>query len=386
MGWEIAFWTCVAVALYPYLFYPLALAVAARLWGRPTWSAPGHAVSVSIIVAAHNEAAIIGRRVAELVALVRATAGGEVIVVSDGSTDGTVQAAQMAGGSEVRVIERLERGGKAAALGAAAASATGEILILADTRQTWSPNALAYLLENFADPDVGAVSGNLMVETVPGVMAGVGLYWRFEKWLRKSEGRLRAVVGVTGAIAAVRRELFRPPPPGTVLDDVYWPLCVAMQGYRVIYDGRAHAFDRLPDRPRDEFRRKVRTLSGNLQLAALLPGALLPWSNPIWWQFLSHKLARLVAPWALLGLLATNLVLIAPIYRLTLAAQLGLYALGLIGLTGGRLGRSRLSGAAGSFLVLNAAAWVAAWVWISGGTGASWKKVHYESVQVTGTP
>jgi hypothetical protein len=217
-------------------------------------------------------------------------------------------------------------------------------------------------------------------------MAGVGLYWRFEKWLRKNEGRLWSVVGVTGAIAAVRRELFCPPPPGTILDDVYWPLRVAMQGYRVLHDDRARAFDRLPERPRDEFRRKVRTLSGNLQLATRLPDALLPWRNPIWWQFVSHKLARLAAPWALLGALAANLMLTGPLYRLTLLFQLAFYALGLLGVVGGPLGRSRLPGAAGSFLVLNAAAWVAALVWLTGRAGMSWKKVDYRCEDAAGAP
>src|SRR5207237_4710179 len=171
------------------------------------------------------------------------------------------------------------------------------------------------LLENFADPSVGAVSGDLHLETSPGVLAGVGLYWRFEKWLRCRESLVDSQVGVTGAIAAVRRELFRPVPAGTLLDDVYWPMQVAMQGYRVVHDARARAFDRLPDSPRDEFRRKVRTLAGNFQLAALLPASLSPWRNPVWVQWVSRKLLRLVAPWALLGLLASCIAGDGPLRR-----------------------------------------------------------------------
>src|SRR5438132_2819396 len=117
------------------------------------------------------------------------------------------------------------------------------------------------------------------------------------------------MVGATGAISALRRELFRPIPAGTIVDDVYWPLQVALQGFRVVLDPRALAYDRLPERTRDEFRRKVRTLSGNLQLVARLPETLLPWRNPVWFQFVSHKLLRLVVPWALLGLLATSALL-----------------------------------------------------------------------------
>ncbi len=114
----------------------------------------------------------------------------------------------------------------------------------------------------------------------------------------------------------MRRELFRPIPNGTILDDVYWPLAVAMGGHRVIHDERARAFDRLPVRVRDEFRRKVRTLCGNFQLLARLPSALLPWRNPNWWQFVSHRIMRLLVPWALIGLAVSVVVLEGPVYRL----------------------------------------------------------------------
>jgi hypothetical protein len=112
-----------------------------------------------------------------------------------------------------------------------------------------------------------------------------------------------------GDYGAVRRELFAPIPAGTLLDDVYWPLRVAMTGARVIHDERAVAYDRLPERTADEFRRKVRTLAGNFQLAARLPAAFLPWRNPVWVQWWSHKLMRLIVPWALIGLFVTNAVL-----------------------------------------------------------------------------
>src|SRR5262249_22324823 len=149
----------------------------------------------------------------------------------------------------------------------------------------------------------------------PGVMAGVGLYWRVEKCLRKLESRLHSMVGVTGAICAVRRELFRPVPPGTLLDDVYWPMQVALQGHRVVHDERAHADARLPEKARDEFRRKVRTLSGNFQLVARLPETLAPWRNPLCWQFISHKLMRLAVPWALLAMLILSWFLPEPVYE-----------------------------------------------------------------------
>src|SRR5262249_19293335 len=149
----------------------------------------GHKPSVSVIVAAYNEAANLDRRLAELTGLLTAAGvAGEVIVVSDGSTDGTtVVARSRSKDGRVRVVELPHHVGKAAALQAGRPAATHDMLVFADARQTWAPTALAVLLENFADPAVGAVSGDLVVQSAPGVMAGVGLYWGFEKWLRKKE-------------------------------------------------------------------------------------------------------------------------------------------------------------------------------------------------------
>jgi len=277
-----------------------------------------------------------------------------------------------------RVIELPTNMGKAAALSAGCAEASNDVLVFADARQTWAPEALGHLLENFDDPSVGGAGGDLVVEEAPGVMAGVGLYWRYEKWLRRTESRLHSSVGLTGAICSVRRELFRPIPPGTILDDVYWPLRVVMQGHRVVHDDRARAYDRLPDRARDEFRRKVRTLSGNFQLIARLPSVLLPWRNPIWWQFASHKPARLLVPWALLGALGLAAALGGPLYRSLFLVQVACYLVGLAGAIG--LGtRSRVVSAASSFLVLNAAAWMAFWVWLTGRSARSWGKVAYRA-------
>ena len=302
---------------------------------------------------------------------------GEVILVCDGSTDGTADLARSFA-EPVHVIELPCNMGKAHALTAGCKVAVHDIIVFADMRQTWAADALKLLLENFADPAVGAVSGDLVVESAPGVMAGVGLYWRFEKWLRRQESRLNSTVGVTGAVCAVRRELFRPIPQGTILDDVYWPLQVIMQGFRVVQDGRTRAFDRLPDNARDEFRRKVRTLSGNLQLLTRLPGVLLPWRNPIWLQYVSHKLFRLLAPWALLANLFLSALLSGTVYQVAFWIQLAFYLIAALGTWQPAGSRFRMAGAAASFLVLNTAAWLAFWVWITGRSGQSWSKVTYD--------
>jgi poly-beta-1,6-N-acetyl-D-glucosamine synthase len=152
-----------------------------------------------------------------------------------------------------------------------------------------------------------------------------------------------------------------------------------MQGRRVIHDDRALAHDRLPDRAADEFRRKVRTLSGNFQLAAMLPQAVLPWRNPIWVQFVSHKLLRLVIPWLLLAAFFASGLLDGPLYRTLFLAQLLFYGLAASALAGGPASRSRLGTVAASFVVVNAAAWLAFWVWVCGCSDVAWKKVAYDA-------
>lgn len=375
---EICFWLLAGCVFYPYVGYPLLLWSLRQLRSKPTCVVEASPRSFSLILAVHDEATNIERRLRELTGLSAASGLlGEIIVVSDGSTDETARLARKFSGRGVQIVELPVQRGKAVALSRGAEEASHDILVFADVRQTWDEQTLQALVGAFSDPTIGAVSGELVLESQPGVMAGVGLYWRYEKWLRKQESRFHSMIGVTGAVSAVRRNLFQAIPQGTLLDDVYWPLQVAMQGYRVIHEERARAYDRLPDRPRDEFRRKVRTLCGNFQLVALVPEALLPWRNPIWFQLVSHKLARLVAPWALLGLLVMSALLPGVLYRVMFSTQVVAYLLAFEGLWQGKRSRLPGAGAAASFLVLNSAAWVAFWVWIRGHARDSWHKVSY---------
>lgn len=354
----------------------------ARFRGEPACPVGRFTGSTSLVLAVYNEESSIERRLDELTSLLR-TSGceGEVIVVSDGSTDSTVPLAERYATGQVRILELPVNVGKAEALTVGCATARGDIIVFADARQRWAPDALENLLRNFMDPKVGGVSGDLRVETNSGLMSGFGLYWRYEKWLRQTESLVHSTVGVTGAISAVRRVLFRPIPKGIILDDVYWPLQVAMQDYRVVHEEQARAFDQLPQKAGDEFQRKVRTLSGNFQLLTQLPAALLPWRNPIWLQFVSHKIMRLVVPWALLVALINSAFLTAALYEIAFIGQLAFYCLGVYGILLGARSHSRLASVAGSFLVLNAAAWLAFWVWITGRATRSWRKTHYHHLK-----
>ena len=376
---EVCFWLCALGIVYVYFGYPLLIAAAARLFGRTLQPAGQLPRSLSIVVAAHDEDRAIVRRLKELSEqIARVGIPGEIIVLSDGSTDNTAELARGQPDADVHVVELDQRVGKAAALTIGCAEASGEVLVFADVRQTWATDALCRLVESFRDPTVGAVSGNLLLESAPRALSGVGLYWHLEKWLRGQESRLHSLTGVTGAISAVRRQLFRPIPAGTLLDDVYWPLHVAMQGRRVIHEEQAIAYDRLPSEASQEFRRKVRTLCGNIQLLKLCPAALLPWRNPVWFQLISHKFLRLAVPWALLLLLVGSIILPGPIYRVCLAAQLALYGLGLLGMQNDGRSRLALTNVASSFLVLNGAAVWSIAVWITRRSDRIWRKATFD--------
>lgn len=374
------FWCSLAAVGYTYVGYPLLAALLARL-GKPWQRGFGgrEPPAVTVILAVRNEAGRIAARLREIVSHFddcRLT--GEVIVVSDGSTDDTVEQIRQVDDPRIRLHILEQRAGKAHAISVAASLATFDLLVFCDARQQWQAGALLELLANFADPQVGAVSGDLVLQSSTGTLSGVGAYWRFEKWLRQQEACWHSCVGVTGALCAVRRQLFRPLPRGTILDDVCWPLNVSLQGYRVVHDTKAQTLDRLPPKAGDEFQRKIRTLSGNFQLLFLVPQVLCPWNNPVWFPFVSHKLMRLVVPWALGGLLLACLVLEGPVFSVLLGVQLALYGLACMGLAAPVTCRLKPVSIASAFVMLNMACGLALLVWLSGGAGTAWKQVQYE--------
>jgi hypothetical protein len=187
----------------------------------------------------------------------------------------------------------------------------------------------------------------------------MGLYWQIEKEIRELESASGSVVGATGALYCARRKLIEPLPEGTILDDVLLPMQIVRQGFRVVFDSRARAWD-APDLGEGrEFSRKVRTLSGNYQLLQLAPW-LLSSQNAIRFEFVSHKLSRLTVPFALLALLIASAMLPQPVYRAALGAQLAFYALSLAALAGVKIGPlARIADPARTFVVLNSAALVA---------------------------
>jgi poly-beta-1,6-N-acetyl-D-glucosamine synthase len=365
MKW--VFWASAVMIAYAYVGYPLLLSVRSWWSPRPVMRGTG-TPPVSALMVVRNEEAAIGPKLQNLLTLDYPPEQLEVVVVSDGSNDGTAavlaefQKNEFArNGARVRTLLKLESRGKAAGLNDAIGMARGEVLLFTDARQPIEPGALRLLIENFGDPEVGAASGELMLgDPASGETGkGMGLYWRIEKKIRELESASGSVAGATGAIYCARRALLDPLPEGTILDDVLLPMQVVRRGSRVIFDARARAWDSPDLGSSREFARKVRTLSGNYQLLQLAPW-LLGSGNAIRFEFISHKLLRLVVPFALVTLLVASLFLTAPFYRIALFAQLAFYALSLVALGGMSVGPlSRIADPARTFVVLNSAALVA---------------------------
>jgi cellulose synthase/poly-beta-1,6-N-acetylglucosamine synthase-like glycosyltransferase len=292
-----------------WLVYPLTIALLATLSRRSratrrrsgSGANPG-APSVSIVIASRDDPAVVRERVTDCLRTDYGPAMLEVVVGLDARGEPAWRE-QPSDSTRLTVVRGDAPGGKAATLNAAVRAARGELLVFTDVQQRFEPNAIARLASAFDDPRVGAASGRLELGSAAR-RSPVGRYWTYERWLRRNEAEVHSCVGVTGAIWALRRALWSPLPAHLILDDVYTPMRVVLAGHRVAFVDDARAVDVRRTEPSQEYRRKVRTLTGNLQLCAWLPALLLPLRNPIWAQFMLHKLLRLLTPYWLLAIAA----------------------------------------------------------------------------------
>jgi len=300
---SIVFVTCVAVLGLIWLAYPVTVAGLARLRPRPSRQPGSAARTVSVIIASADEAAPICARLTDVLAADYPSEQMHVIVALDYASARAKPEDLSGFDARVTTVRGDAPGGKASTLNAAVRSSRGDVLVFTDTSQAFDPSAVSELVAALSEPRVGIVSGALELERSRRGGTLAHAYWRYERWLRANEARLHSGVGVTGAIYAMRRDLWHPLPAGLILDDVYTPMRLALDGWRIGFSSRAVAFDERRFTPAQEYRRKVRTLTGVIQLCAWLPAVLNPFRNPVWIQFVVHKLLRLLTPY--LALVAT---------------------------------------------------------------------------------
>jgi biofilm PGA synthesis N-glycosyltransferase PgaC len=361
---KMLFWISAALIAYTYLGYPLLLWLIARYRTRPILR-KGITPTISIIISARNEEQTLPSKFENIRNLSYPVDRLQVIVVSDASNDGTVAILRAQRDFvEPLILDRAS--GKAAALNEAVKRAKGEILVFMDARQAIDVDALSELAASFWDPEVGGVSGELILDRdLNSPTHGLGIYWNIEKMVRRLESSSGSVVGTTGAIYAIRRSLYEPIPAGTILDDVVIPMNIVRQGKRVIFQPSAIARDRLFADKGREFSRKVRTINGNYQLLWLAPW-LLSSANPILFRFVSHKLLRLLCPSLLIVILIASGMSAGPVYRVVFATQLVFYSVAALGAIFPPTRRIRLFAITSTFVMLNAAAALALCHFVTG--------------------
>jgi cellulose synthase/poly-beta-1,6-N-acetylglucosamine synthase-like glycosyltransferase len=377
---EIVFWLSILFVFYTYFGYPILLLVASKIIREPIRK-KSFTPQVTLIIAAYNEEKVIRDKIDNALELDYPREKFEIIVVSDCSSDGTDRMVSEFSDRGVKLIRMPERGGKARALNYTVPEAQGEIIVFADARQLYDKNAIRELVDNFNDDQVGGVSGELHLVNQEGgsVGEGVGFYWKYEKFLRKRESQIYSTSGATGAIYAIRKELYKPIPDDTILDDVVIPMNIVLRGYRVIFEEAAKAYDRVASTAKEELTRKIRTLCGNYQAFLRMGSLFNPFKNRVFIQFISHKVFRLIVPFALILLFILNIFLSTSlIYKVLLAFQILMYFSAIIGhylsKTKSSSFISRLFGVPYAFIILNYAALAGFYRYITHKQKITWEK------------
>ncbi len=361
--------------LYTYVIYPLSIALVARQAQRRRPPQPMSWPALVVLVPAYNE----GRCIADKIRNILVSdypAPLRIVVVCDGQGDDTAEQARAAGNDRVEVAVLVERRGKMAAINRGFELIDEEVIVLTDADTLFAPDAIRHLVIPLADPRVGAVSGSVtLVDETTGFAKGLGMYQRYECWLRRNESASGSAIGVSGALFALRRACVRTLPEDTILDDVALPFEAVRRGYMVKYEARARAFEPANGDPGQEYARKRRTLAGNVQLMARYWDLLLPLHRGIAARFWSHKVFRLIVPYALFGIFIGSFGLSGQVMVTALALQVGFYGLALLAAVfPARSALSLVVSLPYAFCTLNWAAVTGAYVYLSERQKGAWER------------
>jgi glycosyltransferase involved in cell wall biosynthesis len=329
---EAVFWLSAGFVAYVYFGYPALLAALGVVTRRPPKARP-YEPSVSLLVAAYNEADVIEAKIRNALALDYPPDRLEIVIASDGSTDGTAEiAGRLAGGERVRLFAYPKNRGKINVLNDTVPQLRGEILVFSDASSMLAPDSLRRLAANFADPQVGAASGVYKVRQKEKADLGAqeDFYWKYETFLKTREAALGSVLGAHGSLYAIRRSLYPFPAPGTINDDYVIPVRILQQGYRVAYEPAAVAYEEAHEM--GGFGRRVRIMAGNFQQMREIKPLLWPPRPLALFFFLSHKAGRALVPFAMVALAAANLFLLGrPLYRWLGVLHFGFYLVAGLG-------------------------------------------------------
>jgi len=373
---EFFFWLSGFVMFYTYFGYPIILWVSSKLLSSPV-NKKEMLPNVSFVVVVHNEEEYIEEKIQNILSCDYPKEKLEVIIGSDGSTDDTNKIIERHRDKGIKVYIFSKHVGKVNILNEITPKVSGEIIVFSDARQILKKNAIKELVNNFSDDQVGCVSGELILKNESSLISeGVGFYWDYEKFIRKKESDIGSMVGATGAIYAIRKGLYISPAEDTVLDDVFIPLKIIEQGFRVIFDTEAIAYDKMVFSSKEEYVRKVRTLAGNFQIFSRCKSLFDPFKSKIAWQLFSHKFLRAFMFFFLITLFVTNTVLIGSYpYNLIFFLQIIFYLLAFMGWGVEKLGRKGgLLSFPYIFCILNLAALKGFLKFVFGKQKVTWKE------------
>jgi cellulose synthase/poly-beta-1,6-N-acetylglucosamine synthase-like glycosyltransferase len=381
---RLIFWTSIAVLAYLYVGYPALLGVI-RLFGRRSVRRAPIEPRVCVFVAANNEASIIDAKVRNTLSLEYPPDRLEIVVASDGSTDATNEIVRRFA-PRVQLLEFKPRRGKIAVINDGIKEIASEIVVFSDANTFLQPDAVRSLVQSFADPQVGAVSGDVVLI---GERASFGpsedLYYRYERWLQRAESEIGSMIGADGALYAIRRELFAPPANDTILDDMAIPMAVIKQGRRVVFEGSARAFEQGSETATEEFARKARVVAGAIQFIGRAASSV-PVSSPqVILSLVSHKGLRWLSPAFAASAFGSSLVLADSAfgYALAASAQGGLLLMALLGCVP-RLRRLTPLAMAHYFCLLQLAAAVGFVRGVSGRQSVLWRRFERAQVSASG--
>jgi cellulose synthase/poly-beta-1,6-N-acetylglucosamine synthase-like glycosyltransferase len=373
-------WMCVGGVLYTYALYPALIWACARALGshRPPPDIEDAALpSVSLLIAAHNEQANIAARLDNALRLDYPASKLEIVIASDGSSDATNRIVREYRERGVRLLAYSVRRGKAAVLNAAMRELRGDVVVLSDANTDTDPAAIRKMVRWFASPSVGVVSGRLvLIDRATGTNVD-GTYWKYETFLKKCESRLGALLGANGGIYAIRRGLYTGIRESTLIDDFVIPLLMRLRsGCAIVYDTDAVAYEETPPEIGSEFARRSRIGTGGFQCMPVLWRLLAPSNGWIAFTFASHKIARWVCPFLLVGAFAANLMLVAhPAYAALLAAQAAVYVVAALGTRStGQTMTAKCVRLATLFTGMNLALLVGFWRWATTEPQGAWTR------------
>jgi cellulose synthase/poly-beta-1,6-N-acetylglucosamine synthase-like glycosyltransferase len=333
--------------------------------------------SVSVLIAAYNEEAVIEERLKNALEMDYPRDKLEIVVASDGSTDRTAEIVGRYADRGVRLLDYKPRRGKATVVNSAFPELKGEVVILSDANTHTEPDAARKLVRWFRDPKIGVACGRLILTDSKHGKNADSLYWQYETFLKTQEGRLGALLGVNGAIYAIRKSVYTPIPDDTLIDDLVIPLAAKLRtGCAITYDSEAVAREETAVYVSCEFRRRTRIGAGGFQTIVRLWSLLHPRQGWVAFTFVSHKILRWLGPFFLLSLLVTNLLLWeVPFYQFVLLAQFGFYLVSTFGAwIPPQLRLLKLVRLTTMFTSMNMALLLGFWRWLRGSQRAAWTR------------